>query len=81
MGRRQRSGFYSMNINPHDLIARGDAAQLAGVAVSTINQWVRRYPDFPRPFTRTSGGDIWIRQEMLAWLTETGRLSHHQETP
>ena len=63
-----------VNIQPSDLIARGDAAQLAGVAVSTINQWVRRYPDFPQPFARTSGGDIYLRQEVLAWLEKTGRI-------
>ena len=64
-----------MNIEPADLLARGDIAALAGVAKATINQWVRRYETFPKPFARTSGGYIYLRHEIEAWLNGTERAS------
>jgi hypothetical protein len=63
-----------MNIEPSDLLARGDIAALAGVALSTINQWAHRHADFPAPFARTSAGDIYLRAPVVEWLTKTGRL-------
>lgn len=54
------------------LVAVGDIAELAGVKPGTPDQWSRRYPGFPRGW-RTSGGMVWLRSEVKAWLRETGR--------
>lgn len=63
-----------MNIDPEGLIARGDIAQIAGVAPNTINQWILRFPDFPAPIAKTSGGDIFLRGPVVDWLKKTRRL-------
>jgi predicted DNA-binding transcriptional regulator AlpA len=57
-----------------DLVATGDIANMAGVTVDAVAQWVRRYPDFPVPVAVTSGGKIWQREDVEAWLRKTGRI-------
>jgi hypothetical protein len=57
------------------LVSAGDIARLAGVEAVTVRAWVARYPDFPSPAARTSGGDIYWRNQIEDWLRRTGRLA------
>jgi hypothetical protein len=58
-----------------DLVATGDIANMAGVTVDAVAQWVRRHPDFPAAVAVTSGGKIWLRADVMKWLEKTGRPS------
>ena len=65
---------------PSALVAVGDITQMVSppLSASTPAQWARRYAKHPRrPFPRgwkTSGGMVWVRDEVETWLRETGRL-------
>ncbi|MGV9661392.1 hypothetical protein ACWDR5_31165 [Streptomyces koyangensis] len=59
-----------------------DAKYLAGAAEisdvlaadsNTINQWKRRYPDFPTPVVVLSGRPLWDIREIMSWARRTGR--------
>lgn len=56
------------------LVTRGDIATKARVAPITINQWVYRFKDFPKPCLRTTNGGIWWWCEVEKWLRNTGRM-------
>jgi hypothetical protein len=54
-----------------DLIATGDIAKMAGVPADTVRQWVARGL-MPAPLAITSGGKIWDREVVAAWLAKRG---------
>jgi hypothetical protein len=56
-----------------DLVATGDIAKRAGVTADAIAQWMRRYPDAPKPLAVTSAGAIWEWSDWEKWLCATGR--------
>lgn len=56
------------------LVSRGDIASHAGVTVDAVSQWVRRYPEFPQPAARTTGGDVYWWVQVRGWLKRTGRI-------
>lgn len=56
-----------------DLLAVGDIAAMVGLKTDTVHKWRQRYSDFPTPFAETSGGAVWRREEILAWLRQRRR--------
>ncbi len=50
-----------------------EIAQLAGVSVSAVSNWRKRYADFPAPTEGTAAGDFFALQEVLAWLDRRGK--------
>jgi type I restriction enzyme M protein len=50
-----------------------EIAQLAGVSVSAVSNWRKRYADFPVPADGTAAGDLFAVQEVLAWLERRGK--------
>lgn len=57
------------------LVATGDIAKRAGVTVDAVAQWLRRYPDVPKPLAVTSAGAIYEWADWEAWLVKTGRIT------
>ena len=41
---------------------------------TTVNQWTRRHPDFPRPVKMLSRVGLWDWLEVERWARRTGRL-------
>jgi predicted DNA-binding transcriptional regulator AlpA len=40
----------------------------------TVDSWMRRYPEFPRPIVVLGRTRIWDWTEVEAWARATGRL-------
>lgn len=51
-----------------DLAANSDLAEQNNVLRSTIVNWVKRYPDFPKPITVIGGRPVWSSTQVAAWV-------------
>jgi predicted DNA-binding transcriptional regulator AlpA len=51
------------------LVALGDIARMAGANIETVKKWADR-GQLPEPVAVTSGGRIWFRSDVEAWLTQ-----------
>jgi hypothetical protein len=56
------------------LLTAGDVGKLAGVPSNTVQKWSQRYPDFPKPKDKTTGGALYSKTAVMKWLRSTGRL-------
>jgi hypothetical protein len=62
-------------VSPRDLVGPGDIAALAFTSIQSVNNWRRRYRDFPKPLCRLSCGYVWSRDDVLPWLVSHGKLA------
>ena len=65
MGRRVDAG---------QLVGATEIGQRLGVRRQLVNEWRRRYPDFPDPVVRLTGVNVWVWPDVEDWLRRTGRL-------
>lgn len=56
-----------------DLVSSAEAGERLGVKRSLVHDWLRRYPDFPRPIARLAIGLVWSWPDIEKWTAETGR--------
>lgn len=57
------------------LVNVSQVADLAGVGLSAVSNWRKRFDDFPRPAEGVPGGrDLFDLGEVEAWLRKRGRL-------
>jgi hypothetical protein len=50
-----------------------EIAQLAGVSVSAVSNWRKRYADFPVPVEGTAAGDFFALNDVFPWLDRRGK--------
>ncbi|MFN7529839.1 MAG: hypothetical protein ACK5T7_01880, partial [Gemmatimonas sp.] len=50
-----------------------EIAQLAGVSVSAVSNWRKRYADFPAPVEGAAAGDFFALNDVLVWLERRGK--------
>lgn len=50
-----------------------EIGEVLGADGNTVNQWKRRYPDFPEPVLVLSGRPLWDIREVVGWARHTGR--------
>ncbi|MGA5818565.1 hypothetical protein ACPC54_12000 [Kitasatospora sp. NPDC094028] len=50
-----------------------EIGEVLGADGNTVNQWKRRYPDFPEPVLVLSGRPLWDIREVIGWARRTGR--------
>mgnify|MGYP003382127907 CR=1 FL=1 len=53
-----------------ELVGLFEVAQLAGVTVSAISNWIARRPDFPVPLVELASGPVWDGGAIRQWLTD-----------
>jgi predicted DNA-binding transcriptional regulator AlpA len=56
-----------------ELVGAKEVAQMAGVRPGTVKKWRKRHASFPQPVARLARGAVYDREEVAAWLEETGR--------
>ncbi len=62
-------------VDPDDLVGTADiAARLGAAQHKVVNEWIRRYPDFPKPLRIIGGVKIWNWSDVERWALATGRL-------
>lgn len=58
-------------VNTEDLIDANDVAAIIGLAHrNTVSQYLRKYPDMPRPVVDLGGSRarLWLKPEVEAWV-------------
>ncbi|HET9733189.1 MAG TPA: hypothetical protein VFP54_10990 [Acidimicrobiales bacterium] len=50
------------------------AARLGASSRTLVNDWRRRYPDFPAPVATLQMGNVWAWADVEAWARRTGRI-------
>jgi predicted DNA-binding transcriptional regulator AlpA len=69
----------SRTVKVENLIeAQGIADRLGLAQRQTIDSWMRRHPDFPRPLGTWGRTRLWDWSEVEAWARRTGRLPDRQ---
>lgn len=61
-----------------DLLDTEDVATAIGLKYArSVTTYRERYDDFPEPVWTSRGGrcQLWLRQDVEAWVRATGRLS------
>ena len=58
-----------------DLISMAEIAKLADQSRSTVGNWKARQSDFPTERGKSSRGPLYDRNEVIEWLTKTGRIA------
>lgn len=58
-----------MKVDPTDLMALSDIADLLGVGASAVTNWKTRLPDFPAPITTVARGktELYLGAQVRAW--------------
>jgi hypothetical protein len=57
-----------------NLVGIAEIAEVAGVSRQVVNNWSTRDPSFPKPMAQLACGQIWNHEDVVAWLTERGKL-------
>jgi phage terminase Nu1 subunit (DNA packaging protein) len=56
-----------------EVITATEIAELAGVGISAVSQWRKRYASFPQPVLDRPGATLFNRAAVTRWLRSTGR--------
>ena len=61
-------------VNVDDLVGSAEIARRLGVKRhNLVSDWVRRYPDFPKPVTIVGTTKVWDWAAIQDWARTTGR--------
>ncbi|MCP4308024.1 MAG: hypothetical protein GY788_24760 [bacterium] len=57
-----------------DLVGVAEVADMLGISRQRVNAIVNTRDDFPEPVAVLTAGRIWLREEVVSWAKEDGRL-------
>jgi predicted DNA-binding transcriptional regulator AlpA len=57
-----------------EVVTATEIAELAGVGISAVSNWRKRYGEFPEPVMDRPGATLFNRAEVTRWLRATGRI-------
>jgi phage terminase Nu1 subunit (DNA packaging protein) len=57
-----------------EVITATEIAELAGVSISAVSNWRKRYHSFPEPVMDRPGATLFDRAAVTRWLRSTGRI-------
>jgi hypothetical protein len=64
-------------VDVDDLVGSAEIARRLGAKLyNLINDWIRRYPDFPDPLATIGITKVWLWSEVFAWSQCRGDRSH-----
>jgi hypothetical protein len=62
-------------VDPANLVGTVEIAKRLGAKQHrVVNEWIRRYPDFPDPLVVVGGARVWDWPDIERWAKRTGRL-------
>ena len=60
------------------IMGMAEIAELAGgVDTQVVYNWRRRHPSFPKPFVVLKMGPVYLRTEVIEWLSQRRARKHH----
>lgn len=57
-----------------DLVGLSEIADMAGASNQTVNNWKKRYSDFPKPVAQVKAGEFYDKELILKWLKRRGKI-------
>lgn len=57
-----------------DLIGLSEIAEIAETSSQSVNNWKKRYGDFPEPAIKIKAGEFYEREQIMKWLRKRGRI-------
>lgn len=67
-------------VDVEDLVGPGEIASRCGVNPTTVNKWVERHTDFPRPLVHLAMGKVYSWTEINAWQSTRTRPGQQRPT-
>lgn len=70
-------------MKPTDLLTLREIAGIAGVSLLTVRTWTHRHVSFPVPWRKGGPGepDLYLRDDVTAWLEQTSRTQAPPSAP
>lgn len=57
-----------------DFIGLSEIAELANATPQTVNNWKKRYADFPLPVAKIKAGEFYDKETIVNWLRKRGKI-------
>lgn len=51
-----------------------EIAELCSVSTQVVNNWKKRYNDFPKPVAQVKAGDFFDEEQIVSWLKRRGKI-------
>lgn len=56
-----------------ELVGIAEIAELLGLSRQRVHVIIRTKSDFPKPVAELSAGKIWMKRDVDAWISRSGR--------
>ena len=57
-----------------EIVGLYEIAQMAGVSTAAVNNWTRRYSDFPKPVVEVQAGKFYNEEQVNTWMRKRGKI-------
>ena len=57
-----------------ELVGLSEIGQIASVTAAAVNNWKKRYSDFPKPVAELQAGVLYNREQIESWLKKRGKI-------
>ena len=57
-----------------ELVGLAEIGQIARVTAAAVNNWKKRYSDFPKPVAEVQAGVLYSREQIESWLKKRGKI-------
>ena len=57
-----------------EFVGLSEIAEIAGASNQTVNNWKKRYSDFPKPIAQVKAGEFYDKDRVINWLRKRGKI-------
>ncbi|MDE7326085.1 MAG: AAA family ATPase [Lachnospiraceae bacterium] len=57
-----------------EFVGLSEIAGMVGASLQTVNNWKKRYGDFPKPVVQVRAGEFYNKEQILNWLRRRGKI-------
>ena len=57
-----------------EFVGLSEIAEIVGASNQTVNNWKKRYSDFPRPIAQVRAGEFYNKEQVINWLRKRGKI-------
>ena len=57
-----------------EFVGLSEIAMIAETSTQTVNNWKRRYKDFPKPIAQVKAGEFYDKEQIINWLKRRGKI-------
>lgn len=57
-----------------NFVGLSEIAELSKVSTQTVNNWKKRYSDFPKPIAQIKAGEFYDEEQIINWLKRRGKI-------